>query len=576
MTRTISIDCDPREARIAVGTSGLTGVSIEHVLSTPIDLAPGEDYLESKRTIEAIQLLLKQANVRSGNAIVCIGRSNVELRSVHLPSVDKNELPEMVRFAAQRHFANVGDSWPIDFVTLGTTAEGMTEVLAASMNPSRIERISKLLEANGLKLGQLVLRPMVASAVAIQRRPELANAPTLFIDLLAEEADMAIVDGKHVVFMRTIRFDSSQDEASRAKTLTNEIKRTLLSAASQSSTLNVTQAFIWGAATTNKVLCEALTHSLEMPVASLDPFDLVDASPKAKLEAAGEQGRYAAVIGSLLAPNYSEHLIDFCNPRKRVEKKRPIFKYALAGTAAAAVLGFGFYSYYSRHAELDSEISLLEKAIKDNEESVKLANVKNSQWKKVEGFMSADFNWLDELDYLSKKSLPADKAIYNGFAFSIEPRTNNATIATRYETPEQEIAPKLQNSLRDTAHVVTGTGISKNPDKSGKFPWIQDLIVKIQPQTVADPRQWKQTPVVEPQGDAPLEDGTQVAEGAAKTDAASAINVAQPKTENSVPADPSKSTSAGEKPADNPTPQPSQDKPTAGSNSTSESSKAGA
>jgi Tfp pilus assembly PilM family ATPase len=124
-------------------------------------LAPGEDYLESKRTIEAIQLLLKQANVRSGNAIVCIGRSNVELRSVHLPSVDKNELPEMVRFAAQRHFANVGDSWPIDFVTLGTTAEGMTEVLAASMNPSRIERISKLLEANGLKLGQLVLRPML-------------------------------------------------------------------------------------------------------------------------------------------------------------------------------------------------------------------------------------------------------------------------------------------------------------------------------------------------------------------------------------------------------------------------------
>lgn len=576
MTRTISIDCDPREARIAVGTSGLTGVSIEHVLSTPIDLAPGEDYLESKRTIDAIQLLLKQANVRSGNVIVCIGRSNVELRSVHLPSVDKNELPEMVRFAAQRHFANVGDSWPIDFVTLGTTAEGMTEVLAASMNPARIERISKLLEANGLKLGQLVLRPMVASAVAIQKRPELAKTPTLFIDLLAEEADMAIVDGKHVVFMRTIRFDSSQDEASRAKTLTNEIKRTLLSAASQSSTLNVKQAFIWGAATTNKVLCEALTHSLEMPVASLDPFDLVDASPKAKLEAAGEQGRYAAVIGSLLAPNYSEHLIDFCNPRKRVEKKRPIVKYALAGTAAAAVLGFGFYSYYSRHAELDSEISLLEKEIKDNEESVKLANVKNTQWKKVESFMSADFNWLDELDYLSKKSLPADQAIYSGFLFTTEPRTNSATIATRYETPEQDIAPKLQNALRDAVHAVTGKGISKNPDKLSRFPWVQDLTLNMERRSVADPRQWKQTPVVEPQGDAPVDDVTQVAEGAAKTDASSASKVAPTKPDSSVPADPTKSTSVGDKPVESPTPQPSQDKPTADSNSTSVSSKAGA
>jgi Tfp pilus assembly PilM family ATPase len=576
MTRTISIDCDPREARIAVGTSGITGVSIEHVLSTPIELAPGEDYLESKRTIDAIQLLLKQANVRSGNVIVCIGRSNVELRSVHLPSVDKNELPEMVRFAAQRHFANVGDTWPIDFVTLGTTAEGMTEVLAASMNPSRIERISKLLEANGLKLGQLVLRPMVASAVAIQKRPELAKAPTLFIDLLAEEADMAIVDGKHVVFMRTIRFDSSQDEASRAKTLTNEIKRTLLSAASQSSTLNVKQAFIWGAATTNKSLCEALTHSLEMPVASLDPFDLVDASPKAKLEAAGEQGRYAAVIGSLLAPNYSEHLIDFCNPRKRVEKKRPIVKVALAGTAAAAVLGFGFYSYYSRHAELDTEISLLEKAIKDNEESVKLANVKNSQWKKVEGFMSADFNWLDELDYLSKKSLPADKAIYSSFIFSMDPRTNNASIATRYETPEQEIAPKLQNALRDAVHAVTGKGISPNNDKSSRFPWSQDLTVNMERKAVDDPRQWKQVPVVEPQVDENSVDGAQVAVDLGKTEAATALKVAPQKTDSPVPSVSVEKSNTGEKPAEVPTTQPSQDKPTADSNSTSESSKAGA
>lgn len=576
MTRTISIDCDPREARIAVGTSGLTGVSIEHVLSTPIELAPGEDYLESKRTIDAIQLLLKQANVRSGTAIVCIGRSNVELRSVHLPSVDKNELPEMVRFAAQRHFANVGDTWPIDFVTLGTTAEGMTEVLAASMNPSRIERISKLLEANGLKLGQLVLRPMVASAVAIQKRPELANAPTLFIDLLAEEADMAIVDGKHVVFMRTIRFDSSQDEASRAKTLTNEIKRTLLSAASQSSTLNVKQAFIWGAATTNKVLCEALTQSLDMPVASLDPFDLVDASPKAKLEAAGEQGRYAAVIGSLLAPNYAEHLIDFCNPRKRVEKQRPIVKYALAGTAAAAVLGFGFYSYYSRHAELNTEISLLEKAVKDNEESVKLANVKNNQWKKVEGFLSADFNWLDELDYLSKKSLPADKAIYSSFVFTVDPRTNSATIATRYETPEQEIAPKLQNSLRDTVHSVTGKGISKNIDKSSKFPWSQDLTVNMERQAVDDPRQWKQVPVVEPLVDEAPVDGAQAAIDSEKTGTTSELKVAPPKTDGPVPSNPVEQKNAGDKPADVPTTPSSQEKPTANSNSTSESLKAGA
>ncbi len=158
MSKTITIDCDPKEMRIAVGTSGLTGVSVEQVLSAPLDMAPNEDYLESPKTLAALQLLLKKGNIRSGNAIVCVARSNVELRSVHVPTVDKNEMPDMVRFAAQRQFANVGDSWPIDFVTLGPTPDGMTEVLAASVNPARIDRLEKILEDNGLKFSQLVLR----------------------------------------------------------------------------------------------------------------------------------------------------------------------------------------------------------------------------------------------------------------------------------------------------------------------------------------------------------------------------------------------------------------------------------
>lgn len=509
MSKTITIDCDPKEMRIAVGTSGLTGVSVEQVLSAPLDMAPNEDYLESPKTLAALQLLLKRGNIRSGNAIVCVARSNVELRSVHVPTVDKNEMPDMVRFAAQRHFANVGDSWPIDFVTLGPTPDGMTEVLAASVNPSRIERLEKILEDNGLKFSQLVLRPMVASTVALLKRTELANQVTLFVDLLQQEADMAIVDGKHVVFMRTIRFDSEQDEASRDKTVSSEIKRTLLSAASQFSNLTVTQVVVWGSQASREQLCRTLADNLALPVRSLDPFELTDVSAKAKSESAMESGKYAAAIGALFAPSYHDHLIDFRHPRKREEKKVPILTYSLAGSAAALVVGLGIYSYSASHADLDQQIADLNNAIKQNETSVKLATQKEAEWRKIETFLAGNFPWLEELEYLSQKSLPADQAMFGSATFATDAKGANASIASKFIFQDNDDAPEMQAALRDPNHEINATGIAKNPDRSGKYPWSSDLTIRLAGRKVEDPRRWKFVPI--PEADTPPESSASTA-----------------------------------------------------------------
>ena len=495
MSKTITIDCDPKEMRIAVGTSGLTGVSVEQVLSAPLDLGPNEDFLESPKIIAALQLLLKKGNIRGGNAIVCVARSNVELRAVHVPTVDKNELPDMVRFAAQRQFASVGDNWPIDFVTLGLTPDGMTEVLAASVNPARVERLEKILEDNGLKFSQLVLRPMVASTVALHKRPELANQVTLFVDLLQQEADMAIVDGKNVVFMRTIRFDADQDEASRNKTIGSEIKRTLLSAASQFSTLSVTQVVVWGSIAAREELCRILTDSLSLPVTSLDPFELADVSAKAKGESGLESGKYAAAIGALFAPSYHEHLIDFRRPRKREEKKVPFLTYGLAAAAAVLVIGSGLYSYFASHADLDQQITTLNDAIKQNEGSVKLARQKENEWKKIETFLAGNYSWLEELEYLSQKSLPADQAMFGSATFALDAKGTNAAVSSKFIFQESEDAPEMQAALRDTDHEINATGIAKNPDRTSKYPWSSDLTIRLAGRKVEDPRKWKSTPV---------------------------------------------------------------------------------
>lgn len=489
MSKTISIDCDPKEIRLAIGSSGLTGVSIEHLLSAPLDMQPTEDYLDSPKTVAAIQMLLKKANIKGGNAVVCIGRSSIELRSLQLPSTDKNELPDMVRFAAQRHFANVGDNWPIDFVVL-KSGDGVSEILAASMNPARIDRLGHLMETCGLKLNQLVLRPMLACSVAIAKKPELATTPTLFVDFVNDEIDMAITEGKNVVFMRTIRTNSDQDEASKARVLIGEIKRTLLAAASQQSQLQVGRVMLWGSTESLSGLCSTLSSSLDLPVEGIDPFELIDVSSKAKQEVGIDKSRYAAVIGGMLAPSLTGSLIDFHNPRKREEKQKPVRLMALAATAGAVLLGGGIYWYASSHSALDSEIAELNTKIEANKKSLELAKTTTSQWKKLEKFLSGSYSVLEQLEFVSANALPPEKMIFRSTTFNLETKKEEGVVSTNYVTPDQSNRTEAEARLRGPGRTVTSGGFTKSMDKTSPFTWASSLNIRLAPKKVEDVRKW--------------------------------------------------------------------------------------
>lgn len=492
MSRLVSIECDSNEVRIAVGSSGLTGLTLEHVVSGPLSLAPNEDPLNSPKTLEAVQTLLKGIGVKSGNVVFCVGRGTIELRSLTLPTTDKNELPDMVRFAALRQFANVGDHWPIDFVVLPSQQENMTDCLAASINPATVERLSRVTESLGLTLTHIVLRPMASAMLAALKQPQLANSTVLLVEMFRDEADMAVLDQGHVVFMRNVRFSHPTDSPANLQTLQGEIKRTIIAAASQRTDLKVEHVRIWGSQSHRSEMCATLTASLGQPVESIDPFDLLDASKAVRLEAANGTeailGKFASSIGGLIATQASDRIIDFSNPRKKVEAKSPLARYALAGTAAAVLLGCGYGWHWMKHSALDSEISQLNSELAKNVDSLKIASKKLSDWKKVESFLEGDHSWLDELEYLSAHASTGEKAIFGVTTFVTDTRSNSAMISTKFLTKEQEDVPDLQAEFRDANHTVRGNKVGSSPDKSGAFPVAADLNIKLGAAKVTDPR----------------------------------------------------------------------------------------
>ncbi len=487
MSRLVTIDCTPNEIRIAVGTKGLTGVSLEHVVCCPLALGEDEELISSPKTLEAIQSLLKKVGIKSGDAVVCVGRSSIELRALTLPTVDRNELPDMVRFAAQRHFANVGDTWPIDFVTMPSSQDNMTECLAASMNPALIERVHKALEACGLTLTQLVLRPMASAAMAVIKQPQMASSVVLLLDLFRDEADMAVTENGHVVFMRNVRFAGSSDAASNQQVLTGEIKRTMIAAASQRPNLNVEQIRIWGDDAQHAELCRTLSKSLSVPVTSLDPFQLFDASQSVRDESGGDVGKFAASMGALLAPQVADRLIDFSNPRKRVEKTKPVVMYAVAGGIAATLLIGGVAWYAMSHMSMDATIAELNQTIKKNEATIVNSKKAIADWSKVETFLRADHPWLDELEYLSTRMADSDKAIFSRTTFTTDP-TGSSSVSTKFLARKQEDVPVILDAFRDPKHEVKSTGITPSQDKTNQFPWMADLVIKMPAATVSDPR----------------------------------------------------------------------------------------
>jgi hypothetical protein len=210
-------------------------------------------------------------------------------------------------------------------------------------------------------------------------------------------------------------------------------------------------------------------------------------------------GRFAPVMGALQFPSSSDRLIDFVNPRKKVEQKKPIGRYILGAAAAVGLLGACWWWYSSSHAELDQQIKLLKDEVAGDGPILKTSSKNLADWKKVESFMQGDILWIDELERLSTNAKDSDTTYFGGTTFNLEPRTNTATIATKFFTKEQDLVPQIQLAYRDEKHNVRGTGLAQSQDK--KYPVAADMSITVAAAEVKDPRNIVRKPVAEPKAE---------------------------------------------------------------------------
>jgi Tfp pilus assembly PilM family ATPase len=482
VAKLIAIEWDRKELRVLAGSRRGTQIHVENAVAVAMPAAAEEDSAQVVNATAAIGQALNKLRIAKGEAILSVGRGNVELRTLQLPKVGADDLPDMVRFQALKQFAGLSESTPIDYVVLPDSAasgEDNLTILAAALSTSAQKEMQKQAADAGLEIQKVVLRPFAVSQLLPLADDELRKQNLLMVDILGDEADLTIVEKGCVVFIRSVKLPSS-DESVVGQWLVGEMRRTLMAAAGQRNGLKVDQVLVWAQQSVADSLSDRAATQLQLPIQVIDPFTKVkvDDDAKKSLQEIGKS-KFAPLLGVLVAEAAGhKHDIDFMNPKRRPPKEKPIARYALMAAAAASLLFGGAYLYYSSHWALDAQIADLSQQSKDLDELVQVAQQNTRRWKSVESFVDKEVNWLDELERMSNNLPPASEVIIRDANFALNNRGKDlATISANGLTKDKDTHKEIEDKLRSPYYKVqpkTSTRILQKIEGLEEYSWAFD------------------------------------------------------------------------------------------------------
>jgi Tfp pilus assembly PilM family ATPase len=486
MSRLIALEWDAKEARVAIGRGRTGGVIVDQAFV--VSLPQREEGSTAEPDVGAfLSKALAEHGISRSEALVAVGRANIELRFLSTPPVPQEELPEIVRFQAVRSFTTFGEDWPLDFVPLETNADGGMNVLAAAIAPDLLEHIRKDCAAAGITIGRLVLRPFAAAALL---REQLNDGKCrMIVDLLRDDADLTVLIGSQVIFPRTVRLPMVNEADILARTLLAEGRRTMIAAQNQLGGRRVEEVIIFGDGLHHATLKQLLEKELSLPVQLVDPFERVEWADS-RVKKPEFPGTFAPLLGMMLDEATAvAPVIDFLHPRKKRPPPDYRRQYAYAAAAAAAVVLLGLGIMQWRLWTLDRQITDLRAAKTKADKLAKDSAKPISDADKLDEFAAGDMNWLDELAALSAKLPPPEAAMVSKITLQTQPRGPGGVIKLTGHVDKSDRVGELEAALRDKQHTARGRGTAEDPNRED-LPWTFDETVTIalapeQPATAA-------------------------------------------------------------------------------------------
>lgn len=479
MSKHIIIDWQRDGLFVAMGSRRGSSVVIETLVNTG-----GEGGASGSSTAISTQLfaLAKQLDLHKSEATVIAPREVLEFRTLTVPRGDANEVPDMVRFQAQRQMANIGDTWPLDYILLPDQAgqEGIS-ALAATISPAHMAEIEATCSDLGIQLTRVLARPVEIARWGVAVGNLASTEAALIIAVSQTHADLLLVSYGSLVQVRGTRLP--EDQNVMAATLVAEIRRSVMAASTFVNNHSVSRVLIIAAPELAERVEASIAQATQASVAIVDPASLLPASLPERHELAQRAAnRLASIAGVLSSASPDKRdVIDLKNFKRREPKKARVREYTLAGCGTGLLLLFGVYWWWSSHAELDMQIASAKTLEKQKKDQVEASRKIIKHREDVDKFLAGSINWLDEIAYVSSKIPPSEDVMLSNPTFDLltDKQGSSGQIIVIANAKSAETIDRLKRDVSDKEHAVTGAGPKQLDQKVGDYGWTEKEIIRV-------------------------------------------------------------------------------------------------
>src|SRR5262245_8735525 len=485
MSNLIALEWDDAEARVAVADSRRGSVVLEQAFSVALPKdktspeasgATGTISISGAYDLGAIGRRINDAltarGIRRVRTLVGVGRANIELKNLTLPPAPPDELPELVRFQAEREFNTLSDEWPLDFLPIpGDEGEAIT-VLAAAISPELVNEIQVTCEAANLTPQRLILRPCGAASLLSRASPGDESKLRLLVDLLSEEADLTVLAGNSVVFMRTPRLPAESAHTDPLRTLLPEVRRTIAAVHARFHGRHIEEVFLCGESSGQAALAREIGRELELPTQVFNPLTYCTLAGDLRRNMPEHPGRFAPLVGMLLDEASGDgNTIDFLNPRKKAQPKSRRRQWTIAAAAAAVLVAAGAFWIWFQLNSLDSQIADLDSRWQQLAAEEKSQTLNIDRAAAIDKALAGEVNWLDELTALAEKAPKNQDLMVTQVTTSSDDRAKTNVIKLELLAADKSVDDKVIEALTDKSHKVFVKREAEDATGQSRYPW---------------------------------------------------------------------------------------------------------
>lgn len=483
MSKKTIIDWQRDSLLVAVASAHGNAVAIEQLSEQPIGhTAEGGDELLPLNGDAAQGLVraIDELGLRKSEVSVILSRDLVEVRTISVPRIDADELPDVIRFQAQRQLANMGDSWTLDYVLLpDSPGQEMLTALVGAISPATLQIIEAACEGASLTLAHVFLRPIEIARFVVASGKLPAREPSLVICISEQHADLLILDQGQIVQVRSTKLPL--EAAPLQATLSGELRRSLMAAAVQLGSRPIKHAVLIASPTAAESTSELLATLLECQIALIDPANLLSEDIPQRRQL-GDQfaQRLVAIAGGVgSAAVAAEARVDFKSPKKRPPPQNRMRTYVLAASAVVLLALGGLTWWLGVQRELDDQLARFQSEKESRKEALAKAQDRVTQVQEIDRFLQSSPNWLDELTYLATNMPPAEKVLMGEPAFTVL-ADGNGRISMPVAVDSSSTIGTFESSLRDDQHIVAGKNSTQLDTAPGeRYKWRVDESIMV-------------------------------------------------------------------------------------------------